>query len=60
MNSGACWNSLLKTLRENGFSLLDIDQILLTHHHIDHIGLINRIISEHPIPVYAHTHSIPV
>ncbi|MED3691976.1 MBL fold metallo-hydrolase [Peribacillus butanolivorans] len=32
--------------------------ILLTHHHTDHIGLVNRIVSTHTIPVYAHPNAI--
>ncbi|MGO4887621.1 MBL fold metallo-hydrolase [Anaerobacillus sp. MEB173] len=55
----SCWNELMKTLEGNGFSLTDVSEILLTHHHIDHVGLVNRITEKHPIPVYAHPNSIP-
>lgn len=41
-------------LLEYGFTMADIDQILLTHHHGDHIGLVNRIVAEKQIPIYAH------
>lgn len=41
-------------LAEYGFALDDIDQIVLTHHHNDHTGMINRIVANRPIPVYAH------
>ncbi|WP_040345895.1 MBL fold metallo-hydrolase [Neobacillus bataviensis] len=54
-----CWNGLIDTLNRNGFTLKDITEILLTHHHIDHVGLVNRITSEHSIPIYAHPDSIP-
>ena len=53
-----CWGALNKTLNENGFSIRDITEIILTHHHFDHIGLVNRIVQEHPIPVYASPLSI--
>ncbi|SDI35315.1 Glyoxylase, beta-lactamase superfamily II [Alteribacillus persepolensis] len=59
MNNDSCWNSLLHTLQEQNLSLSDIDQIFLTHHHIDHVGLINRITSECSIPVYAHPYAYP-
>ncbi|WP_246516469.1 MBL fold metallo-hydrolase [Salicibibacter cibarius] len=59
LNNEECWNALLETLKANEFSLQDITQILLTHHHVDHVGLVDRIVSEHPIPVYAHPYSIP-
>ncbi|MEK4426714.1 MBL fold metallo-hydrolase [Solibacillus sp. FSL K6-1523] len=42
-----------------GFQIGDIDQILLTHHHEDHIGLVNYIIQQHQIPVYAYTLALP-
>jgi glyoxylase-like metal-dependent hydrolase (beta-lactamase superfamily II) len=58
-NNTACWEALNITLKKNGFKLNDLTEIILTHHHIDHIGLVNRIVSEHPIPVYTHPDSIP-
>lgn len=53
-----CWYGLQSTLNVNGFALNDLTEIILTHHHIDHIGLVNRITAEHPIPVYAHPNAI--
>lgn len=58
-NNETCWESLFQTLEHNGFDLYDITEILLTHHHNDHMGLVNRIVSKHPIPVYASPLSIP-
>lgn len=37
-----------------GFNVTDIDQIILTHHHNDHIGMVNKIIAQKHIPVFAH------
>lgn len=31
---------------------LTLDAILITHHHPDHTGGINRILRDHPVPVY--------
>ncbi|MEJ9229369.1 MBL fold metallo-hydrolase [Peribacillus butanolivorans] len=59
MNDDVCWNALQNTLKENGFTIKDITEILLTHHHGDHVGLVNRITALHPIPVYAHSKSVP-
>ncbi|MFE4349325.1 MBL fold metallo-hydrolase [Peribacillus butanolivorans] len=59
MNDDVCWNALQNTLKENGFTIKDITEILLTHHHGDHVGLVNRINALHPIPVYAHSKSVP-
>lgn len=58
-NNEACWNALNDCLRLNGYTLTDLTEIILTHHHIDHIGLVNRIVSQHPIPVYTSPKSIP-
>lgn len=58
VNTEACWAGLVETLNKNGFTVKDITEIILTHHHIDHIGLVNRITSETPIPVYAHPDAI--
>lgn len=59
MNIDDCWNALHNTLTHNGLELKDITHIIVTHHHVDHIGLINRIVNAHPVPVYAHRLSIP-
>ncbi|MDQ7863591.1 MBL fold metallo-hydrolase [Peribacillus frigoritolerans] len=49
MNDDVCWNALQQTLNANGFTVGDITEILLTHHHGDHVGLVNRITELHPI-----------
>ncbi|MHA6259563.1 MBL fold metallo-hydrolase [Sporosarcina sp. CAU 1771] len=54
-----CWEGLNRTLISNGFTLTDIDRIILTHHHSDHTGLVNRITNSQEIPVYAPALSIP-
>lgn len=58
-NGDVYWNSLQQTLRENGFTTSDISSIILSHHHNDHCGLVNRLTEKHDIPVYAHERAIP-
>lgn len=58
-NNEECWNALNHALMKNGLTLTDLTEIILTHHHIDHIGLVNRIVSQHSIPVYTSPQSIP-
>lgn len=59
LNTDACWDALQYTLKENGYNLHDITEILLTHHHIDHIGLVNQVVTKRDIPVYTHPNSLP-
>lgn len=57
-NSPDCWEALCDVLAENGVELSQIEAIFLTHSHADHIGLVNRIVARHPIPIYAHPNAI--
>lgn len=41
-------------LAEYGVRINDIDQIILTHHHGDHTGMVNHILAVKHVPVYAH------
>ena len=59
LDNDDCWSALMRKLSENNFCLKDITEIVLTHNHGDHVGLVNRITSMHPIPVYAHKDAIP-
>ena len=47
--------NLLKTLQENN---LNLKAILITHHHFDHTGGINEILSEKSIDVYGPNNNI--
>lgn len=58
-NNDECWEFLIRVLNENRFSLsADIKQIILTHSHQDHTGLVNRIVGKKEIPIYAHFDSV--
>lgn len=58
VDSEECWETFIRTMTENGFTLRDLTRIIITHSHQDHVGLINRITSINEIPVYAHKESI--
>ena len=49
-------DSILAMVRESGATL---DAIWLTHAHIDHIGAINAVRREHPVPVRLHPLDLP-
>ena len=53
------YGALLQTLQANGLSLQDITEIVLTHNHGDHVGLVNRITKKHQVPVYVHPDAFP-
>lgn len=59
LNNNDCYQALIQGLHVNDLALTDITSIILTHHHIDHIGLVNHITTKHSIPVYVHPKSIP-
>lgn len=49
------WNELNDGLHRLGVSLSDIEQIVLTHHHNDHTGLVDWILEKNPsIKIFAH------
>jgi len=51
--------ALHTVLQKNGFSLEDLTEIVLTHNHVDHVGLVNWISENRSIPVYAADEAIP-
>jgi len=59
INTNKYKDALTMTLSENGYQIKDLSRILLTHHHEDHVGLVNWILQRNDIPVYAHHDAIP-
>lgn len=59
LNTADCRRELDTVLQTNGFSIKDITEIVLTHNHVDHVGLVNWITKDHPIPIYASKEAIP-
>ena len=51
---GATWDLLVAGLSGMGRSLADIEAVILTHAHLDHIGMAERIRVEGPAAVLIH------
>jgi glyoxylase-like metal-dependent hydrolase (beta-lactamase superfamily II) len=56
----ASWRSLVAALRELGRSLSDIEALILTHAHFDHMGFARRAQQHLGIPVWAHEREVSV
>ncbi|WP_180953687.1 MBL fold metallo-hydrolase [Bacillus sp. T33-2] len=56
---GKAWDEFNTALKALGLNVKDIEQIVLTHHHGDHVGLLEYILDANPIPVYAHANCRP-
>jgi len=48
------WNLLHEELKRNHLQIKDIDQILLTHHHTDHVGLVDELLQMKEMKIYSH------
>ncbi len=54
------WSSLLDALGRLGRNLSDVEALVLTHAHFDHVGFAERARTELRIPVHAHADEVPV
>ncbi len=54
------WNSLQQALPQIGRTLGDIEAVVLTHAHFDHVGFAERARSELGVPVYVHENDAPL
>lgn len=52
-------DTLCEEIVQGGFSLKDIEQIVITHRHADHAGGAAFILEKHRVKVYAHPADIP-
>jgi glyoxylase-like metal-dependent hydrolase (beta-lactamase superfamily II) len=46
-------------LAEHGHGLEDIRQLILTHHHVDHVGLAKTVVERSGAVVFSHPYNIP-
>src|SRR3954447_15284402 len=54
------WQSLQEALRALGRSPGDVEAVVLTHAHFDHVGFAERARRELGVPVYVHDNDVPL
>lgn len=54
------WPSLLEALKTLGRRLSDIEAVVLTHAHFDHLGFAERARAEIGVPVWVHENDVPL
>lgn len=48
------YDALRQGLADQGVAIADLERVILTHHHVDHVGLLRRILDESNAKSYAH------
>jgi glyoxylase-like metal-dependent hydrolase (beta-lactamase superfamily II) len=51
-NTDATWDALQEKLKTHGLAVSDIDKIVITHAHVDHIGMAKRVSEESQAKVH--------
>lgn len=58
-NTSDAYEALVTQLKRHNYSISDIEQIVITHHHTDHVGLVEKIATEANAPIIAHVYAKP-
>lgn len=53
-NSAEAYDALVGALAQAGYTLRDVQQVIITHHHTDHLGQIQQVIEASGAKVLAH------
>lgn len=58
-NTEEAYMALADGIQQCGYRLHDIEQIIISHHHVDHVGLLHRIVAESDATLIAHEYAVP-
>jgi glyoxylase-like metal-dependent hydrolase (beta-lactamase superfamily II) len=53
------YQALVTGLAELGYTIHDLEQVIVSHHHTDHLGMAARIIEESGAQLLAHRYTVP-
>lgn len=54
------WPSLIEALKSLGRTLSDIEAVVLTHAHFDHLGFAERARADLGVPIWVHENDVPL
>jgi glyoxylase-like metal-dependent hydrolase (beta-lactamase superfamily II) len=54
------WSSLIEALKNLGRMLSDVEAVVLTHAHFDHLGFAERARAQLGVPAWVHENDVPL
>lgn len=58
-NTDKSWNALVKGLKENGLEMKDLKRVIITHGHLDHMGMAKRITEHSNAMIWVNEYNYP-
>jgi glyoxylase-like metal-dependent hydrolase (beta-lactamase superfamily II) len=58
-NTKEAYNVLAKELAERGYAIDNLEQIIITHNHHDHFGLVGKLVAESGAKTVMHPETVP-
>lgn len=55
----AAYDTLQAALKKLGYQFADIEQVVISHHHTDHLGLLHQVLEESQADLIAHVQTAP-